>query len=200
VAICSGAGWCNAAESAAEQKVRAELAKPTQVEFNETTLKDALDYLEQLHAINIEIDRKALEEANVQVDTPVTRVLKGTTLASALKLVLGELGITYVVENEVLLITSLAAAQRTSKPRVHRVSELASNDEERAALLKALELVLDPPAIDPAGNPIEAASRLRIVRDKLVLRGSEPEHERLAELLLRLREPGPRSGEEPASR
>ena len=40
--------------------------------------------IKELHGINIEVSQKKLEEANVNLDTPITKVLKGVTLKSAL--------------------------------------------------------------------------------------------------------------------
>jgi hypothetical protein len=194
-AIASHGNLLSAAEN--EPKIRAELAKPTSIEFNETTLKDVVQYLKDLHSINIELDRKKLEEANVQLDMPITRVLKGVSFASALNLILEPLGLTYVIEHEVLLITSLAGAQRSSMPRVYEVAGLAA-DAEREALQKAVELVLDHPAAGDDGKPLPAASRMLVFRQKLILRGSQPEHDRVAELLTKLRESAKPTAVEPA--
>src|SRR5262249_20915552 len=82
-------------QSPAEKRIYEELQKPTSIEFNETTLKDAVTYLKDLHGINIEVSQKKLEEATVTLDTPITRVLKGVTLKSALKLILQDLNLAY---------------------------------------------------------------------------------------------------------
>ena len=60
----------------AEKKIREELAKPTTMEFIETPLQDAVDYLKDLHSIEIQLDSKALEEAGVSNETPVSRTLQ----------------------------------------------------------------------------------------------------------------------------
>src|SRR5438105_1811189 len=99
-----------------EQKIRAELAKRTSIEFNETRLQDAMKYLSDMHSINIEIDKKKLEEANLTLDAPVSQALRGVSLASALDLILAPMGLTYIIEHEVLFITSFAGAQRSSMP------------------------------------------------------------------------------------
>jgi len=192
--LCRG----NFVESAeAEQKIREALGKHTTMEFNETSLKDVVNYLKALHAINIMVDRKMLEEANVQMDTPITEVIKGVSLGSGLKLILEPVGLTYVIENEVLSITSPAGAQRSSVPRTYDVSALLANSEA-ASLLKAVELVLDRPANGDDGKPMPVASRLVIFRKKLILRGSQPEHDRVAELLLQLQEPAKPTAVEPS--
>ena len=97
--------------SPAEKKIEEALKQPTQIEFVETPLKDVVDYLKDLHHIEIQLDSAALKEAGVDESTPVTKNLKGISLRSALKLLLDELQLKYVIHNEVLLITSPAKAE-----------------------------------------------------------------------------------------
>ena len=52
-----------------------------------------------------------MKEAGVDESTPVTKNLKGISLHSALKLLLDELQLKYVIHNEVLLITSPGKAE-----------------------------------------------------------------------------------------
>ena len=65
-----------------------------------------IDYLKDLHSIEIQIDEKALADMGIGSDTPITRNLKGITLRSALRLMLKELDLTYVIRDEVLSITT----------------------------------------------------------------------------------------------
>ena len=97
--------------SPTEKKIEEALKQPTQIEFVETPLKDVVDYLKDLHHIEIQLDSAALKEAGVDESTPVTKNLKGISLRSALKLLLDELQLKYVIHNEVLLITSPAKAE-----------------------------------------------------------------------------------------
>ena len=98
-------------QSPAEKKIQEALKQPTQIEFVETPLKDVVDYLKDLHHIEIQLDSAALKEAGIDESTPVTKNLKGISLRSALKLLLDELQLKYVVHNEVLLITTPAKAE-----------------------------------------------------------------------------------------
>jgi hypothetical protein len=98
--------------SPAEERIREELKKPTKIEFVEAPLKDVVDYLKDYHHIEIQLDSAALKEAgNVDDSTPVTKNLNGISLRSALKLLLDELQLKYVIHNEVLLITSPTKAE-----------------------------------------------------------------------------------------
>jgi len=196
--IACGQSAARGDESGAEKKIREALAKPTRIEFNETQFKDAVQYLADTHEINIEVDWLRIQDAptNVGPDRAVTRVLKGTSLASALNLLLGDLGVTYIIENEVLLITSIEKAQRTSTPRIYDLAG-SVREADRDLLPKAVELVLDPPVVAADGKPLPTSSRMLAFGDKLILRGSQPEHERVSKLLSKLRESPKKPAAEP---
>ena len=65
-----------------------------------------------------------LEEASIGIDTPVTRSLKGITLRSALRLMLGAMDLTYVIKDEVLLITTPDKASNELATKVYPVADL----------------------------------------------------------------------------
>ncbi|HEX4129628.1 MAG TPA: hypothetical protein VHZ24_06265 [Pirellulales bacterium] len=110
----------------AEVKIIKALAEPTELEFIETPLQDVVEYLKTRHNIEIQLDKKALEEAALPPDTPVTRNLKGITLRSALRLMLRELPaeLTYIIRDEVLLITSKTQADLLTTTKVYPVADL----------------------------------------------------------------------------
>lgn len=100
-----------------EASIHAALDQPTDIQFVDTPLKDAIDFLAVQHEIPMVLNAKDLEEAGVKIDTPVTKNLSGLTLRSTLNLLLDELELTYTVQNGVLMITTQAEAQKLqSKP------------------------------------------------------------------------------------
>jgi hypothetical protein len=108
----------------AEKKIEAALKSPTQLEFVDTPLSDVIDYLKDYHQIEIQLDKKAMDEAGIGTDSQVTKNLKGVSLKSALRLMLHELGLTYVIQDEVLLITTSEAAESKLSTRVYSVADL----------------------------------------------------------------------------
>jgi hypothetical protein len=107
-----------------EQKILQALDEPTDIDFEEQALSDVVDYLKQRHGIEIQLDKKALSDAGIGSEMPVTRSIKGITLRSALKLLLGEMELTYVLRNEVLMITSKTEAENMLSNRVYPVADL----------------------------------------------------------------------------
>jgi len=105
-----------ASRGTAEKKIDDALKSPTQLEFIETPLQDVIDYLKDFHDIEIQIDKKALDDVGIGSDTPITKNLKGISLRSALRLTLRELDLTYVIQDEVLLITTPEQAETLAAP------------------------------------------------------------------------------------
>ena len=103
----------------AEEKIARALNAPTQLEFVDTPLTDVIDCLKDLHKIEIQIDKKAMDEAGVGADSPVTKNAKGITLKAGLRLMLPELGLTYVIQDGVLLITTTEAAESMLATRIY---------------------------------------------------------------------------------
>jgi type II secretory pathway component GspD/PulD (secretin) len=115
-AFCTGTQldsyWEQHREDPRNASVRAALDQNTDFNFTEKPLYGVIDDLQQRHGIEIELDSRALDDASIPSNTPVTRRLKGVTLRSALNLWLDDLDLTYVVKNGVLMITTTTEAQK----------------------------------------------------------------------------------------
>ncbi|MFM8282895.1 MAG: hypothetical protein ACKOCW_04975, partial [Planctomycetaceae bacterium] len=110
----------------AEEKIYDALDKPVEsLEFTESSLQDVISQLQDSQGIPIQIDTKALDEAGFDKDAPdVTRNLSGVSLRSALRLILGDLDMTYLVKDEVLLITTKEKAAESLIVKVYPVGDL----------------------------------------------------------------------------
>lgn len=176
--------------SPAESKIEAALNDPTQLEFIETPLQDVIDFLKDMHDIEIQIDNRALEDVGIGSDTPITMSLKGVSLRSALRLMLRQLDLTFVIRDEVLLITPIDFSDAIST-RVYSVAELLDFGEPADELAETLQIAIagreGPPAPVPVGEAKkkEGRAKLRIVpyRNAIIVVGSSSEHEMLVRLL-----------------
>lgn len=96
----------------------------TQIEFIETPLQDVIAFLKDYHKIEIQIDRKALDDVGIGTDTPITRDLRGASLRTALRLMLRDLDLTYTSMDGVLLITTPEVVKRMPVTRIYPVGNL----------------------------------------------------------------------------
>jgi hypothetical protein len=182
--------------AAAERRIAEELEKPTTFEFLETELQDALQSIKDRHKIEIQVDKKALDDEGVGTDVPVTRRLSGISLKSALNLLLRELGLTYSVQDEVLLITTRTESDQRLTTVVYDVSDLVEADrlQRQARGEVVLEYDADPliDAITAAVHPtswqeVGGPGAICYVFGTLVISQSYHVHEDVAKLLDHLR-------------
>jgi hypothetical protein len=113
-------------DSPAEARIRAELDNTTNVDFFDTPLKDAMEYLADLHGIVIILDDPALQDEGIQTDVPITQSLSGISLRSALRIILQQHQLTYIIEDEVMKITTELAAEDETRmqTRIYPVGDL----------------------------------------------------------------------------
>ena len=111
-------------DSPNEQRIQRALLEPTEVAFNDNPLEEALNYLKDLHGIEIWIDKEALSADGIATDTQVNLNLSGISLRSALRLLLEPLLLTYVIEDEVMKITTKVKADEKMSTRVYPVADL----------------------------------------------------------------------------
>ncbi|QDV84054.1 hypothetical protein [Planctomycetes bacterium TBK1r] len=95
----------------AEQRINAALNDETSITFIETPMQEAMQTLSAQHSIPIVIDQRALEEIGLDADVAVTIDLKNVTLRAALRLMLRDLDLTYMIKDEVMQITTVEAAE-----------------------------------------------------------------------------------------
>ena len=112
----------------AEVKIEAALGEPARLHFVDQPLADVVEQLAKRHKIAIQIDNKALTDSGVGSNTPVTASVKGATLRSALRLMLDPLDLTYVIRDEVLLITTKTEAENMLIFKIYPVGDLVSAD------------------------------------------------------------------------
>jgi general secretion pathway protein D len=93
--------------SPVELEIQKSLTKGVEVRFINRPLSEVMDTLGRMAGINVYLDPQGLNAEGVTTDTPVTlNLTQPISLKSALNLVLSPLGLGYVIQSEVLRITS----------------------------------------------------------------------------------------------
>ncbi|MGD0897158.1 MAG: DUF4974 domain-containing protein [Thermoguttaceae bacterium] len=178
----------------AEQKIEDALKSPTQIAFVDTPLKDVIEYLKDYHKIEIQLDKKELDGLNINEDALVTKNLKGISLRSALKLLLDEMGLKYVIRNGVLLITSPTRAESEEflTTKVYPVADLiypveggekTQANADYDSLIQTLTSTVQPKSWDQNGGQGSIAPGSFNGADVLVFSQTQEVHEEVARLL-----------------
>ena len=143
------------------------------------------------------IDRKALADEGVAIDRPVTCSVKGLSCTTALKLLLDEHDLTYVIHNEVLLITSKAEAENMLTTKVYPVFDLVAAPPNAPASRRAIDFgslidnittTIAPTTWDDVGGPGTITEFTN--SGALVISQTTTIHDEIAEYLRALREVG----------
>ena len=94
-----------------EIEIQNSLYLRSEISFWKTPLVEAMKFFKDTHSIPIVIDVPALLDEDIDFDEPITLELASISLEAALKLILEPLKLTFVIENEVLKITTKKAAK-----------------------------------------------------------------------------------------
>ncbi len=145
-----------------EAAIEAALSEPTSFDFDKKPLGDVEVFLEQEHQLQVQFDGKALADAGIRSATPITHHLHDVKLRSALDLLLRDLELTYVVCDEVLLITTKSEAEQMLTTRVYPVANLLAPRDDgvlvtfRTNFGELIELITSsivPESWDETGGP-----------------------------------------------
>lgn len=97
--------------------------------YTDNPLDEAMKQVGQRFNINIWIDKEALTAEGIAADQPVNLVLPDASLATGLELILEPLYLTYVIQDEVLTITTQQKADEARTTRVYPVRDLLDAGE-----------------------------------------------------------------------
>ena len=107
-----------------EQRILDALEADVDLDYPETPLKEVIEDLKERFNIPIVLATKKLEEAAINLETPVTVNFKQISLRAGLRNMLGELGLTYLIKDEVMQITTPEDAGSQLVTKVYRVGDL----------------------------------------------------------------------------
>jgi general secretion pathway protein D len=108
-----------------EMEIQKSLSKAVEVKFSNRPLSEVMDTLGRMAGVNVYLDPQGMHAEGVTTDTPVTlNLTQPISLKSALNLLLSPLGLSYVVQNEVLRITSEQTRNANTYARVYYVADL----------------------------------------------------------------------------
>jgi len=156
------------APTAAELKVLQALNSPVNARFNNSRIEDALDSLSTVMGLTIILDKASLDDLQITYDTPVTFAVRQPVAArTALRAILRGLGLTFVVREGTVFVTTPARAQEFLVTKAYYLGDLIKPIGNPFApvgdpLLEALNVAsliqmivtsIDPESWDVRGGP-----------------------------------------------
>jgi hypothetical protein len=140
-----------------EQEVLAALEQPFEFTFDTAGLPmdEFFRRLADEYEIPIVLDRRKLAEAGVLADTPVEIRLRGAPLRSALRLVLNDLELTYLVRDDALVITTPEEAESCLTTVVYPVHDLVLTKDglDSDPLVELVTSTVSASSWDEVGGP-----------------------------------------------
>jgi hypothetical protein len=135
------------------------------VNFKNSRLEDVLEYLRTITGQTIALDPESLRDAEVSYDSPVTMSAKGVTVRTVLRKVLNDLGLSYVIEPELINVVSAQKAREKMVVRSYYVGDLLAglNSIDTSRLPPAFQLRL--PLNAAAVPQIQAAQLAQSVKE-----------------------------------
>ncbi|MCA9247246.1 MAG: hypothetical protein KDA42_09035 [Planctomycetales bacterium] len=149
-----------APQSAAYKNYHEALKKEVSLQFVGTPLTDVLAYVENLVDLQIQLDHRALDNAGLDSDTPVTISIQGVSLRAGLRHLLGRLDLVYVFRDEVMFITTPEETESHLETRVFPARDLflkfddaGNRTEDPERLVDLIITTIQPNTWDEVGGP-----------------------------------------------
>ena len=177
------------------QKIRQTLASPLAklgLEFQDAPLSEVVDFLKAEYHIEIQLDNAALDDLGLSPDEPIIVNLRNIPLGSALRILLRQLELTYIVENDVLLITSEDEALTKLQVAVYPVGDITAdptNPKVPHDYDSLLDCIISTVASDSWVENGGPEGEIRPLQPGLlVINQTEKVHEQIQKLLTALRQ------------
>jgi hypothetical protein len=183
----------SAAQLAARRKFVEKSNTAADFKFAGEKLENAITAIAGRFALQAVLDLKALEEAGIGSDTPVTADLRQVTLPVALVLLLGPLDLTHVIKDEVVLITTTDVASNLLSVGVYPVADLVQSGPPKVgaprqdfdSLVELISGNVKPDTWDQVGGP--ASVKPFPSTSSLVIAQRQDVHDEIERLLAGLR-------------
>jgi|GEM_PF-2159718 len=171
-------------EDAREDAIRKALRRDVELQYDSMPLKDAMNLLSDILEIPIVISAKKLEEAAVGIDTPVRMRFPKRPARQQLNSMLSELELTWLIDDEVLQITTPDDAHSPDRltTRLYDLRMLADPDLGAASGDQLIQVVRE--AVEPASwDEVGGSASLRLFEDVLIVSHHRRGHELVEQFL-----------------
>ena len=112
--------------SDAEREIEVKLERPVTVRYESKPLREVLSSLRKQSGLNITTDDAAIQDAQIPLDLPITEELHDLSLRSVLTVLLDKARLKFIIENNVVKVTTEKRAQGKLYTKVFSVMELVT--------------------------------------------------------------------------
>lgn len=143
----------------ADERIREALAQEVPRdpwEFVETPLRAVVTQVSDRLKFPVAIDMRALEDAGIDCDAPITFRAESTSVRSRLRSMLDDINLTWLVRDERLLITTKEKAAESLVTRLYPLPfgyGIDSNPVDFQSLVDVLQSTVQPQSWDVQGGP-----------------------------------------------
>lgn len=110
-----------------EKSILRSLNTPISVNFKNSKFDGVIEYLSTITGQPIIVDPEAMKEVEVGYDTPVSAFAKGASVRTILRKILADLGMTYIIKDESIQVTSAQRAKETMVVRSYYVGDILNS-------------------------------------------------------------------------
>jgi len=169
-------------------QIEQQLKTTATVRFQQTPLRDAIEYLALTYRLTLMIENVAIADAGIEDSVPVTLELEDVSLTSCLKNMLEQVDLTYIVEDEVIKITTRERATSKLLTRTYDLRGLSYNREDQVKrLVTAIETLGDNDAWESIGGP----GKISILPNCIVVKTNYQLHKEIEDFLETIRQVPP---------
>jgi serpin B len=150
--------------------------------------------LEKELGVEVNFDREALYDAGIGDDMPMTASFPRVRARNALDFTLRQRDLAWIIQYEMLLITTLEAQENLEDVRVYNVADLVACRDASGelftdfdSLIDVIEICIQPESWDSVGGAGSIAPFTGGGTKALVILQTQPVHEKLQDLLAKLR-------------
>jgi hypothetical protein len=128
--------------TAKEQAIMKALESSITASFDEMKFEDVIKWLEDKTGQTILLDKQALDDAMVNYETIIKYKARGVSMRTVLRKILADLGLTYIVKDESIFVTTPAKAAETMSVRAYYLGDLvASLQMDLGPVLNQLQIL-----------------------------------------------------------
>jgi|GEM_PF-4106986 hypothetical protein len=163
-----------------DAEITEALRKTVDCEFVDTPLKDAMDFVAEQLGYPVFIDEQSLAEVGLGVDETVNLSVKNFQLEHLLTQMLSQLGITHMVIDGNVKITTLERVESNLQTCVYPVGDLfPSSSASHDAVMALLTSVVEPDSWQDVGG----AGTIDSLNSSLIISQNYKVHQQLEHLL-----------------